>query len=98
MVHLQDKINEFCLKCTKIFLRRLVLGGGSVIIGCREKKFFIENSQVAKAEFCKNLNCSVSKISFLELDLSSLTSVKKFCQNVSNEFPIIGKLNMKNRL
>jgi len=70
-------------------VRRLVLGGGSVIIGCREKKFFIENSQVAKAEFCKNLNCSVTKISFLELDLSSLTSVKKFCQNVSDEFPII---------
>ena len=72
-------------------LRRLTLGGGHVIIGCRDKKYFSSGANVAKQELCAELKCSPDSISFIELDLSSIASIRKFCSTVLSDNEVLGK-------
>ena len=72
-------------------LRRLTLGGGHVIIGCRDKKYFISGANVAKQELCAELKCSPDSISFIEVDLSSIASIRKFCGTVISDNEVLGK-------
>ena len=72
-------------------LRRLTLGGGHVIIGCRDKKYFSSGANVAKQELCAELKCSPDSISFIEVDLSSIASIRKFCGTVISESEVLGK-------
>ena len=63
-------------------VRRLVQGGGQVIIGCRDAKFFGQEADTALSDLCGDLKCGLGQIKMIYLDLAKLTSVKKFCDTI----------------
>ena len=72
--------------------RRLLHGGGHVIIGCRDSKYFGHEADKSKLDLCAELHCIPENISITHLDLSQMNSVKTFCDRVSSQHQYIGKI------
>lgn len=70
-------------------VRRLALGGGHIIIGCRDKKYFNSDAYKAKQDLCNEIKCCPDNINFMELDLSSISSVRKFCDKVLSSTDVL---------
>ena len=77
-------------------VRRLVSGGGRVVIGCRDSRYFTHDSDHHKHSLCSSLRCGDDQIQLLHLDLSVLESVVKFCEDVQSQFDKIGEHKMIN--
>ena len=75
-------------------VRRLVSGGGLVVIGCRDSRYFTHDSDHHKHSLCSSLQCGDDQIQLLHLDLSILESVVKFCEDVQSQFDKIGEHKM----
>ena len=72
--------------------RRLLHGGGHVIIGCRDSKYFGHQADKSKLDLCEVLHCIPENISIIHLDLSQMNSVKTFCDMVCSQHQYIGKI------
>ena len=67
-------------------------GGGRVIIGCRDNKFFGQERDEALKDLCDELECGGDQVRVLYLDLARLNSVKTFCDNVVSDNDVIDVL------
>ena len=73
-------------------VRRLVRGGGQVIIGCRDPRYFGQRADIALADLCRDLECGQGQVKVIYLDLAKLTSVKKFCDTLISAYDVIDVL------
>ena len=73
-------------------VRRLILGGGRVIIGCRDAKYFGQEAESALGDLCGDLRCGQGQIKMIYLNLATLVSVKKFCDSVISNIDVIDVL------
>jgi len=65
-------------------VRRLLQGGGRVILACRDVKYFGPQAEEEADRLCSRLCCDRSRLLVLRLDLASLSSVKQFCAEVKS--------------
>ena len=65
-------------------------GGGHVVIGCRDSRYFGAEADQHKQTLCSQLQCHRDQIKIVKLDLSDLSSVRRFCQQVSQDLDRIG--------
>ena len=72
-------------------IRRLLLGGGRVVLACRDSKYFGGQAEEETVSLCSSIGCDRSRLSILRLDLSSLASVRDFCSEVKSRIPSLGK-------
>ena len=72
-------------------VRRLLLGGGRVILACRDSRYFGAEGELETARLCSRLGCDRSRLSILRLDLSSLSSVKELCTEIQSRFDSLGE-------
>ena len=73
-------------------VRRLVQGGGQVIIGCRDAKYFGQEAGTALSDLCGGLKCGLGQIEMIYMDLAKLTSVKKFCDTIISRNEVVDVL------
>ena len=73
-------------------VRRLLLGGGRVILACRDSKYFGQAAEAEKVSLCSRLACDRTRLSILRLDLSSLSSVSELCAEIRSRFDSLGEL------
>lgn len=73
-------------------VRRLVRGGGQVIIGCRDPRYFGQGADTALADLCRDLECGQGQVKVIYLDLAKLSSVKKFCDTIISGYDVIDVL------
>lgn len=73
-------------------VRRLVRGGGRVIIGCREARYFGQEADTALSDLCGDLECGQEQIKIIYLDLAKLKTVKKFCDTIISSNDVIDVL------
>ena len=75
-------------------VRRLLLGGGRVILASRDSKYFGARATEETGKLCSRLEgCpDPANLTILRLDLSQLSSVREFSSNVQSRLQKLGKL------
>ena len=73
-------------------VRRLLLGGGRVILACRDPKYFGAEAEEEKYKLCSRLGCDPRNLTILRLDLSKLSSVRDFSSNVQSRLQTLGEV------
>ena len=72
-------------------VRRLLVGGGQVILACRDPKYFGSEAEEEKDNLCTRLGCDPRNLTILRLDLSTLSSVREFSSNVHSRLQTLGE-------
>ena len=76
-------------------VRRLLLGGGRVILACRDRKYFGAQAEEETERLRSRLGAAhPSNLTILRLDLSQLSSVREFSSNVQSRLQTLGEISV----
>ena len=75
-------------------VRRLLAGGGRVILACRDTKYFGAEAEEERDKLCSGLGGGWDRgnLTILRLDLSKLSSVREFSSVVQSRLQTLGEI------
>ena len=75
-------------------VRRLLAGGGRVILACRDTKYFGAEAEEEKDKLCSRLGgyWDPGNLTIIRLDLSKLSNVREFSSNVQSRLQTLGEM------
>ena len=81
-------------------VRRLLVGGGRVILACRDSKYFGAEAEEEVAKLCSRMGGGFepNNLTILRLDLSRLASVREFSANVHSRLQTLGEIFSQMRM